>query len=1450
LAITDSIGRALETSAPIIGREFAQALMQHLPKPIVVKQADEDREVVEQVRSAIEELEKRLGKTTDEQLKTQKEILRELRESRRGGGNRGSSSSGGSGRVVLPRLGGNVRAGAGGGFGGGGGGGRAGGGGYGGNVKAAARSLGLDMSSLVPLIAVPLISALGKGMDSFLRSTGVRLEKMTEGVFADEFRFASAIKKRTAETRDYGQAFDDMAQKYHKIGDVVAQTGSARVVFQEAYLKTLKKGYQMDMVGGKMVKRNVKDQQQLLKNSLSTAFSLGMEAQSTAEMFDNWQRNLRLTKTELFQVGFSMRDIARSTGVTSDAMGEAVQASQALFEKMKKTGSLRFSSMETVLKLMATGGKYGVQQLNSELAEGLSSFSGLMDMQNQELQAFINRATAGNRGQSNAIKAGMGLDESVFPDIGKSLISELQRDLGHAGLGGMKAENIDSEIKNLQNQFVQAQQAGNHGVAEELSHKIMNAEQVLKRLGIPLGQVEGFAKSLRESIKTPQDKIEELNQQLKLAKTNTAKKNILEGIQEIEQGITRKALSTFQDSMAGGANTNDAFKAAQTKFNKTGMNINNIGDFESQIGSSLSGLQGKLGGTSDKLLDEHGFQNMGQLQKSLLSGNKEERAMAMNAYEALENAASVQDNVKHDPIMQINLAVAEINENLKQMSASFIFKLTAPWLMAIMGGALASKVGSAILGSTHAIRTITGMFGGRGTKAIASLISGGKKTMTLTGKATGAAGFAQSLSKLGMKGGGKLAGKAALGAAKGGGRLAGAAASGGALLVLFAAIDGAMGGWEGYAKTADIFGKALKDANGKLKEATWGMKLASTVGGALIGIIDGLTLGFLDILGLKTPLMKIFSWISYTIINPIENLWNGLLAGFNEAYLQLKPALDEAWKAFDKLGPIWDDFFKTIGKIFNMGDLEGTFDFFNKIWKTIGPAFLELGKLLGWVAGQVILRLLIPGIKFVAAALIDLSNLVVGVGKILFGVVGGVWNVLQGLFGLMTGDQKMVDAAIEGFIQSGKAIWGGAAQALMGLFAFDKFNVMIDAIKTQFYDLYMYLVGGSLIPDLVNGIMMWMSKLPGIFFEALLKLPGMIASGMASVGASIMGSASTFFLGIWETAKTGFSGFITWILETLNLKGAANSAIKSGAESVGGAAGSAAGSWLGGGIFGGLAGSMVGSAIAGSLVPQLAVGTMGLKESGLAFLHAGEVVIPSAADPGEPFDNKSFSSILMSALTGPIGSGVANTGAFDPGAIKEAGISAMGAVSSGGGPLGAAATEIGKFVGVDINNVIDSIKETLGAKPQGGATKALYMNEEDTDNIDSSLTKSLMATTTNSPSVSTNMFTPEDAADYVYAQLEGSKPSGSEATGILDLIASENQRQTELLSEVLSELRKGNLANQGGGGMQGPRTKGESLASAQQSGVSGYQHELLRGNWEDLQAIPANRQDNLQVRHR
>ncbi len=184
-------------------------------------------------------------------------------------------------------------------------------------------------------------------------------------------------------------------------------------------------------------------------------------------------------------------------------------------------------------------------------------------------------------------------------------------------------------------------------------------------------------------------------------------------------------------------------------------------------------------------------------------------------------------------------------------------------------------------------------------------------------------------------------------------------------------------------------------------------------------------------------------------------------------------------------------------------------------WKTFQAALAELWKSLQPLAP--VFQLLLPLLKMVGVlivgtlvgALVLLAALLVGVVKGFAGLVAGLATTFKGIVEVVSGAIQIVAGVINFFVDlcTGKfnklggdlgQIWGGIAtefkgvwdvivgifQAVFGTIG-GLFSGFVDTLVSLCQSLYNQLVGHSIIPDLVNGILDWFNKIPGFLLSLM-----------------------------------------------------------------------------------------------------------------------------------------------------------------------------------------------------------------------------------------------------------------------------------------------------------------------------------------------------------------------------
>lgn len=207
---------------------------------------------------------------------------------------------------------------------------------------------------------------------------------------------------------------------------------------------------------------------------------------------------------------------------------------------------------------------------------------------------------------------------------------------------------------------------------------------------------------------------------------------------------------------------------------------------------------------------------------------------------------------------------------------------------------------------------------------------------------------------------------------------------------------------------------------------------------------------------------------------------------------------------------------------------------FNRLWQAIQP-LMPLFKLLGLLlAGFVVGAILI-----VAGALTGLVEAFASMIPFLILWIAGFISYITGFFqvivGLFTFNGDLIKTGVQNMWEGIKNAFlgmGGMVLAIVGGF--------IDGVIRFFTTLYNKLVGKSIVPDIVNGIVAWFGKLPGLVGSIL----------------SLLGKEFVSYLnGIWSTVS-GWKDKVVGAFDSVRdaVQGAINAmrqAVKAGVKNAG-----------------------------------------------------------------------------------------------------------------------------------------------------------------------------------------------------------------------------------------------------------------------------------------------------------
>lgn len=233
--------------------------------------------------------------------------------------------------------------------------------------------------------------------------------------------------------------------------------------------------------------------------------------------------------------------------------------------------------------------------------------------------------------------------------------------------------------------------------------------------------------------------------------------------------------------------------------------------------------------------------------------------------------------------------------------------------------------------------------------------------------------------------------------------------------------------------------------------------------------------------------------------------WDTIKAKATEVFSHFSPLLEVVKAAFknlmDSVGPIWESL---------KGLFQSLLPILEKVGVIVGAVLVTaFGVLIGVFNGVVaaigpIINALINFVDFVV-------NMVNAVVALFTGDFAGAWDFLK----------DAAQSSVDFFVN----IFTGLIDFVMGF---------VDAIIGFFRGLWMTLVGNSIIPDMVNGIVDWFKNL----FEWSINLVKSIVDGIVNFFTNlykstmnIFNNVLNFFRNVWNSIKSVISNAVIYAVE-------------------------------------------------------------------------------------------------------------------------------------------------------------------------------------------------------------------------------------------------------------------------------------------------------------------------------
>jgi TP901 family phage tail tape measure protein len=308
-----------------------------------------------------------------------------------------------------------------------------------------------------------------------------------------------------------------------------------------------------------------------------------------------------------------------------------------------------------------------------------------------------------------------------------------------------------------------------------------------------------------------------------------------------------------------------------------------------------------------------------------------------------------------------------------------------------------------------------------------------------------------------------------------------------------------------------LVGGLLVSAIGSIVTAVAGIAGAVTAAGGITAFLGGIASAaapVLIVVGIIAALVAVVALIITRMFS-----WNQILAGIKSAFNSLKSAFMFVVNFLkDTFTPVVESFKKT----FMAMDTKAIVKSFNQMKDSMGP-LIEIIKAVASIIGIALAAAIgiivgvLNGLLAALAPFVAMLMNIIGVVTSLFGIVVGVF----------TGDMDMINKSVDSLCANVIGLFYN-----LGMTVYNFVMGFVDGIVAFFTGLYTTLVGASIIPDMVNAIIMW--------FMNLITQAFALFNTMLTTLISIVTSIYTGVVNLITYMVTGVVSLISGIVTTVS----------------------------------------------------------------------------------------------------------------------------------------------------------------------------------------------------------------------------------------------------------------------------------------------------------------------------
>lgn len=326
--------------------------------------------------------------------------------------------------------------------------------------------------------------------------------------------------------------------------------------------------------------------------------------------------------------------------------------------------------------------------------------------------------------------------------------------------------------------------------------------------------------------------------------------------------------------------------------------------------------------------------------------------------------------------------------------------------------------------------------------------------------------------------------------------------------------------------------KSLQDGLGGLGQqfSQIGQTMRTQLGDAISGVkpaLDNLGKSFGVIWGQVSQLGQQIGGTFASSWKILQGTFEALAPVFSQLGQMIGGTFLSSWKilqgTFEALAPVFAQLGQQIGGTFAaswkllQGAMSALAPVFAQIGAILGGQFMNTLKVLGAIIGGLILIVIAGLLGAIVGLARGLATFIAGIAKIITGFIqiwSGLFQIVSGIVALIvdlcTGNFGKLGADLgviwQGIVTMFSGVWNviqGIFQAVIGTVV-SYIQGFVSTVIGFFTNLYNSLVGHSIIPDMINGIIKWFEQLPGRALGFIENLISGITTNLSGLGAKAL----------------------------------------------------------------------------------------------------------------------------------------------------------------------------------------------------------------------------------------------------------------------------------------------------------------------------------------------------------